>query len=119
MSTKTAQITRKAPYLNDVCHDMARRPFAAAAMLDTNEPNQNALTTLPCNGLGCMYENCKVVAEMLEKNIANVVMSEYLFLRRSCSNFSRLTPVCALNNSNAWIACDKPLSRNKRRNTAN
>lgn len=49
-----------------------RRLFTAAAILKTNEENQNALTDFSSTPSVNWYENCKVVAVTAEKNVATV-----------------------------------------------
>lgn len=65
-------------------------------MLDTREATHSVLTALLviCEPFASVY--CKAVAEMLEKNVASVVISEYLFLRILCSVINRLTPMYEL-----------------------
>lgn len=65
-------------------------------MLDTREAIHSVLTALLVILLLCASMYCKAVAEMLEKNIASVVISEYLFLRRLCSAINRFTPISEL-----------------------
>jgi hypothetical protein len=48
------------------------RLFTAAAILKTNEENQNALTDFPSTPSVNWYENCSVVAVTAEKNVATV-----------------------------------------------
>jgi hypothetical protein len=49
-----------------------RRLFTAAAILKTNEENQNALTQVTSTLSVNRYEYCKVVAVTTEKNVATV-----------------------------------------------
>lgn len=76
-------------YMNDVFHAIARRPLAADAILASMEADHNIVTIVPNKVSFSWYENCIVVAEMLAKNVANTVISVYLFLRRSCSIFNK------------------------------
>lgn len=60
---------------------MARRAFAAEAMLETSDRSHSVFTTISKVLVPSENENCRVLAVMLEKKVAMVAMLLYLSLR--------------------------------------
>jgi hypothetical protein len=60
------------PYYISCFQVNRRRLFTAAAILNTNDENQKALTASDKTFPVALYENCKVVAVTAEKNVATV-----------------------------------------------
>jgi len=64
--------TQDRTYYMDCFQVRPRRLFTAAAILKTNEENQNALTDFSSRPSVNRHEDCKVVAVTPEKNVATV-----------------------------------------------